>query len=209
MDERKTTRQLQAEASREKLQRIVMELSMTRSLDDIRIREICDAAGMSLGNFYQYFESKEAALIYSYKVKDDEWRSEHFEDIADPAERAKTIVFTHLRSMVAHPLCFDTQLYLAQLKQYDEYFFTPDRYLHRVLREAIAEGQEKGEFRTEHAPAVITRRILNFTRGLVYNYCIEHKEDPEGFLAEATACQQEYMNLFLTEACRFSISCEY
>lgn len=66
MEQKKTSRQLQAEASREKLQQIVMDLCKTRTLDEIRIKDICEQAGMSLGNFYQYFSSKEDALIIRY-----------------------------------------------------------------------------------------------------------------------------------------------
>ena len=163
---------------------------------------ICQAAEMSLGNFYQYFPSKEAALIYSYKTKDDQWLQEHFEAIADPLDRVKAILTTHLRSMVENSLCFDTQLYIAQLKEYDGYFFTADRYLHRITRESIEAGQAQGEFSAAHTPAEITRRLLNFSRGLVYNYCIEHREEHAVWLAYALECQSEYLGLFLTPACR-------
>lgn len=101
-----------------------MDLCKTRTLDEIRIKDICEQAGMSLGNFYQYFSSKEDALIYSYKTKDDCWSRMRFEEIADPLERVKRIIATHLRSMTENSLCFDTQLYIAQLKQYGSYFFT-------------------------------------------------------------------------------------
>lgn len=198
MDEqKKTSRQLQAEASKEKLQRIIMEMSCKKTLDEIRIKDICSRAGMSLGNFYQYFPSKEAALIYSYKTKDDQWHEEHFEAIADPLERVKCILSTHLRSMTENSLCFDTQLYIAQLKHYDSYFFSSDRYLHQITRDSIAAGQELGEFKASLPAPEITRRLLNFSRGLVYNYCIEHIEDHGHWLAYAKECQGDYLSLFL------------
>ena len=194
---KKTSRQLQAEASKEKLQRIILEMSCTKTLDEIRIKDICSRAEMSLGNFYQYFPSKEAALIYSYKTKDDQWHEEHFEETADPLDRVKRILSTHLRSMTEHSLCFDTQLYIAQLKHYDSYFFSSDRYLHQITRDSISAGQALGEFRDTLTAAEITRRLLNFSRGLVYNYCIEHIENHESWLAYAKQCQGEYLSLFL------------
>ena len=198
MEQKKTSRQLQAEASREKLQQIVMDLCKTRTLDEIRIKDICEQAGMSLGNFYQYFSSKEDALIYSYKTKDDCWSQMRFEEIADPLERVKRIIATHLRSMTENSLCFDTQLYIAQLKQYGSYFFTQDRYITRIMRETIEAGQQAGEFDTRLTAAEIVKRLLNFSRGLVYNYCIEHKENHPAWLQYAFDCQSEYLTLFLT-----------
>lgn len=197
--EYKTSRQLQAERMREKIQSIVMEMSKTKTLDEIRIKDVCAEAGISLGNFYHYFGSKEEALIYSYNYKDDLWRLEHFEEISDPLRRVERIIATHLESMVENSLCFDTQLYISQLKQYVEYFFTEDRYLHKIMIESIGQGQQCGEFRQEHSPREIARRLLNFSRGLVYNYCIEHRENHEEWIVYALDCQREYMGLFVTD----------
>ena len=208
MEQKKTSRQLQAEASREKLQQIVMDLCKTRTLDEIRIKDICEQAGMSLGNFYQYFSSKEDALIYSYKTKDDCWSRMRFEEIADPLERVKRIIATHLRSMTENSLCFDTQLYIAQLKQYGTYFFTQDRYITRIMRETVEAGQQAGEFDTRLTASEIVKRLLNFSRGLVYNYCIEHKENHPAWLQYALDCQSEYLTLFLTPKYRESARIE-
>ena len=97
--EEKIPRKLQAERMREKIQNIVFEMSKTKALDDIKIRDIAKAANISVGNFYQYFDSREAALIYSYKTKDDIWESLHLEKIKDPLKRVERMVVTHLYSM--------------------------------------------------------------------------------------------------------------
>ena len=87
MEKAPTTRQLQAQASKEKLRNIVFQMSKEKSLDEIRIKDICEEADMSVGNFYLYFPSKESALIYSYKTKDDDWATLGLEEIADPLLR--------------------------------------------------------------------------------------------------------------------------
>lgn len=85
-----------------------------------------------------------------------------FEEIADPLERVKRIIATHLRSMTENSLCFDTQLYIAQLKQYGSYFFTQDRYITRIMRETVEAGQQAGEFDTRLTASEIVKRLLNF-----------------------------------------------
>ena len=203
--EEKIPRKLQAERMREKIQNIVFEMSKTKALDDIKIRDIAKAANISVGNFYQYFDSREAALIYSYKTKDDIWESLHLEKIKDPLKRMERMVVTHLYSMTENSLCFDTQLYIAQLKKYEEYFFTNDRYIHRMMEETIAEGQKKGEFITTLTNREMRIRILNFSRGLVYNYCIEHKEDTEKWFEYALELQTEYMKIFVTDPSKVNL----
>ncbi len=193
----KTSRQLQAEKMKEKLQSIVQEMAKVKPLDDIRMQDIAKEAGISVGNFYLYFASKEEALIYSYKVKDEVWETLAFEKIEDPFIRLERILVTHLYSMTENSLCFDTQLYLSQLKVYEEYFFTGDRYLHRITKQSIIEAQKRGFIKNNHDEREICIRLLNYTRGLVFNYCIEHKENHEAFLEYAISCMEEYLSLFV------------
>lgn len=199
MEKAKTNRQKQAEISKEKIQSIVRDMSCEKTLDEIRIKDICDAAGMSVGNFYLYFPSKESALIYSYKTKDDDWATLGLEDIEDPLKRLCQIITTHLYSMIANSLCFDTQLYISQLKVYEEYFFTKERFLHSTTTNAIEECQRTGLMNEKHGAYETAIRLLNFSRGLVYNYCIAHKEEHEQWIKYAIENQQEYIQLFLTE----------
>ena len=200
MEERQLTmRQRQAQASKEKLRNIVFEMSKEKTLDEIKIKDIADEAGMSVGNFYSYFPSKESALIYSYKTKDDDWEKLGLEEIEDPLRRLCAIISTHLYSMIENSLCFDTQLYISQLKVYEEYFFTEDRFLHRASTRAVEEGQARGLINHRHSAYETAIRLLNFSRGLVYNYCISHKEDHKAWIRYAIEAQQEYIQLFLTE----------
>ena len=191
-------RQLQAQASKEKLRDIVFQMSKEKTLDEIRIKDICDEAGLAIGSFYLYVPSKESALLYSYKTKDEDWSRLGLEDIDDPFLRLCRMITTHLYSMVENSLCFDTQLYISQLKVYEDYFFTEDRFLHRVTCKAVSECQESGLMKTKHTAYETAIRILNFSRGLVYNYCIGHNEDHANWLRYAIDCQQEYIQLFMT-----------
>ncbi len=196
----KTKRQIQAETMRLRLQGIVERLARKMPLDDIKIQDIASEAEVSVGNFYQYFSSKEEALIYSYRYIDLEWEKLEFEKIADCETRVFTIIKAHLTSMADATLCFLAQLYISQLKIYDEYFFTPDRYLHRVLRQGIEECQRQGIFTSSYTAAELTEKFLNFSRGLVYNYCIRHKEDQAAWLEKALKESREYILFFKTSA---------
>ena len=195
----KTSRQLQAERAKEKIQQIVFEMAKTKTLEEIKIKDIARRADMSVGNFYQYFPSKEAALLYSYKTKDDVWASLGLENIKDPLDRVQRIIVTHITSLVENSLCFDTQLYIAQLKEFDAYFFTDDRFVHKAIYRAVEEGQKNGQFITTLSPKQIGLRLLNFTRGSLYNYCTERRENHDKWLEYILTRQSEYMSLFVTD----------
>ncbi len=196
-EERKTSRQLQAERMRLKIQQIVEDMARTKTLDQIRIQDICAAAQISMGNFYQYFSCKEEAIIYSYKYIDEKWKEEGFEAIADGLERAIRIAEAHLETMASESVCFITQLYISQLKFYDSYFFDRKRYICRTLTEALREAQQAGKVTGRYDAADLAAKILNFSRGMVYNYCIRHEEDSGRWLEFAKKELQEYLQLFL------------
>jgi len=197
-EEHKTSRQLQAERMRLKIQQIVLDMARTRTLDKIRIKEICAAAEISMGNFYQYFSCKEEAMIYSYQYIDEKWKGERFESVPDGLDRAIRIVDTHLETMISEPVCFVTQLYISQLKFYDGYFFDKKRYIYRALADALREAQEAGKVTDRYEAAELAVKILNFSRGMVYNYCIRHEEQGERWLQFAKKEQREYLRLFLS-----------
>ena len=74
-----------------------------------------------------------------------------------------------------------------------------------MMEETIAEGQKKGEFITTLTNREMRIRILNFSRGLVYNYCIEHKEDTEKWFEYALELQTEYMKIFVTDPSKVNL----
>lgn len=192
----KTSRQIQAETMRLKLQHIVETLARKKPLDQIKIKEICDQAGVSLGNFYQYFSSKEEAMTYSYNFIDKEWEKLHLEDIKNPLKRLHTLLTTHLTSMANAGRCFLAQLYLSQLKFYDAYFFSSDRYLVTAVRNAVAECQTNGTISKKYTPPEITDKLLSFSRGLTYNFCIKHQHNEKEWLEQAIKESDEYLTLF-------------
>lgn len=193
----KTSRQLQAERMRLKIQRTVEEMARTRALDDIKIQEICQVAEISVGNFYLYFSSKEEALIYSYRAIDERWKERKFEEISDGWERAQKIMDTHLETLGAESVCFVTQLYISQLKLFDEYFFTKKRYLSQVLTEALVLAQVAGKVTLRYEASDLAQRLLVFSRGLAFDYCLHHLDDAPAWLERAKRELREFQSLFI------------
>nr|WP_307906030.1 TetR/AcrR family transcriptional regulator [Clostridium botulinum] len=66
-----TKRQIQAMNTKKKLYDISTELMKTKGYDNVTIQEICKKAGVSVGSFYHYFESKNDIFIELYKIADD------------------------------------------------------------------------------------------------------------------------------------------
>lgn len=58
-----TKRQLQALETKERLHSSAVELYKTLPHDEITIKDICEKAGVSVGVFYHYYESKNGVFM--------------------------------------------------------------------------------------------------------------------------------------------------
>jgi len=66
------TRKKQAFQTRRKLFNAGIKCLGAADIDDVRIKDICDEAGVSVGIFYHYFSSKEELLLEAYHFFDEE-----------------------------------------------------------------------------------------------------------------------------------------
>lgn len=71
-----TGRQRQAAETKARIKEKAIELINEIGYENTTISKICQAAGVSNGNFYHYFHSKEDLLLFTYSVFDDFLRDE-------------------------------------------------------------------------------------------------------------------------------------
>lgn len=65
-----TTRQLQAEQTKEKIHDVAIRLMDEYGIDNVSIRDICREADVSTGAFYHYFQSKDDLLLITQENLD-------------------------------------------------------------------------------------------------------------------------------------------
>ncbi len=68
-----TSREIQALNTKKKLFKAALELMKNKGYDNLTIREICQKAGTSSGNFYNYFNGKEQLLSFYYEMAGDDF----------------------------------------------------------------------------------------------------------------------------------------
>lgn len=63
-----TSRELQANNTKKKLFQAALQLMDNKGYENFTVREVCQLAGTSTGNFYNYFDSKEQILSFYYEM---------------------------------------------------------------------------------------------------------------------------------------------
>jgi AcrR family transcriptional regulator len=143
------------------------------------MREIAEACEMSVGNMYNYVKSKEDVLFLAMDHAIRIGQADISNDCRDPAEALKQAVASSYGTMNKE------QNYVLFI--YQEAKNLPARYRKRILdldreyaakfEDILAEGIEKGVFRADISPFLVSQNILTlghmwaFRRWLLSGEC--------------------------------------
>ena len=87
------------------LLRAAVERLDSRTLEEIPVKELCDAAGVSEASFFNYFPKKSDLLVYFVRIwsLDVSWRALHGKRGATARESIEEIFLETARQAAAHP----------------------------------------------------------------------------------------------------------
>ncbi|OOM74184.1 fatty acid metabolism regulator protein [Clostridium puniceum] len=163
-------RQLQAQKTRNKLYKISVELLEKQGYEKLKIEDICKKAGVSVGSFYNYFNSKNDILTEIYKRADDYFQNEVKNNIKSINSLDKIIEFFDYYGIYNNLVGIEImkQLYNSNNKIFPQ----KGRFMQVLLQEIILEGQNKNEIISSMTPEAICDYIFIAARGVVYDWCL-------------------------------------
>lgn len=166
------SRKSQAAQTKMKIISAIMHLLSKESFESLKIRQICEEAGISIGSFYHYFNGKEAAML-GVSAAFDEWLR----------ERIEKHTFTRNYDLILY-ICecyFLNSVYsgVNAISFVLSFQLSPnypvsdvDRFLSVQLSQCIENGFENGEFTSTLSAKDITTYILCLLRGINYDWCL-------------------------------------
>ena len=171
----KTSRQIQAEASKRKIFNTAIDLFSQYAFEDITVSDICKAAGMSVGAFYHYFKNKESILNEGFRLFDLD--IEQLWQEKQPAPGCATIEFLiheQLRSMRDLGIMAASQYFKNQLSNAEKYIVDKDRFFYRTILENVQYELKQGRLAGD--AGTICDDTLSQTRGIIYDWCLHNGE---------------------------------
>lgn len=174
MNENLTRRQIQAQNTYRKIYNIAIELIEKKGFDNITIAEICKEANVSVGSFYNYFESKYEILNEIFKLADEYFSTTVLSNLQEGTTQDKIIKFFEYYGEynVDRGIDFVKQLYVGK----NNLFTTKGRPMQTVLKSIVEEGQKNEEISTDMTPDEIVRLLFITVRGIVYDWCLHDGE---------------------------------
>ncbi len=189
-----TKRDLQAEKTRQKILETAVEMIRTHGFDNITVDDICKQSKAAKGSFYHYFKSKDDIIIEMYRDYDNSYMST-FSELPPTMTSIEKLLFTYKNMGMrakARGAEYVRQIYKSQIYTGTKYFISEERPLFKVIHETIADGQKNNEIRRDLTTKELTRLILIFSRGVVYDWSL-HEGDYD--IEEAI---EKYFRIILT-----------
>lgn len=165
-----------ASQTKDRIFTVATGLFNQKGIEKVTIREICESAGVAIGTFYLYFESKNAILYDVYRKADEVYETEQISKRSDLSSHEKILELIRIQFSIGVMLHVEPaaakQLFVYQLQSDNQYFLSEDRAFHMQLFAVVEQGIAEKTIRDDMSAHDIGWRILRFSRGLLFDWCI-------------------------------------
>ena len=167
-------RQLQAKETKNKITKAAMSLLKTKQYDSIKISDICKLAGISIGGFYHYFDSKEKLVIDAYDIVDDKiikkYKTRKIDNEIDGILWLSECIASVTESLGERLV---RNCYRQLLVDETNYTLSPDRSVHKELKSLI-NGAIRNKLIKEINPTLLSEYLNKIARGNIFDWCLKH-----------------------------------
>lgn len=168
-----TSREIQALETKEKILNKSLEMMMEVGFDQVKISEICQQTGVSVGAFYHHFGSKEGIIIAGYSECDRYFDETVVKSIQEGDPVLRVVEYLRYQAKYAEDMGVDllVQVYKSQLTDGTDFFLSMERSLPKNLLTLIKEAQTLGRLSEIISAEEILEELLIISRGCIYNWC--------------------------------------
>lgn len=171
-----TKRKQQAITSRNNIYSTALKLMERHGFDNITIEMISKEAGVSVGSFYHYFNSKNDLLFELFKRGDDFFAEKVANSVS--GQTAQEMILSYFDHFSEFYILNGIDIIKALYNTQSRLFSDENRLIVTMLREIIAKGIENKELSESMSPREATDFLLVTARGLVYKWCVENGQFP-------------------------------
>jgi AcrR family transcriptional regulator len=158
-----------AQRTKAKVLQSALDLMREKGYTNTTIREVCSTAGVSVGTFYSYFNSKEDVFSDIFKVADDYFCKTVSHKLKGNSTLQRVVDYFRYYAQLNYDSGIET---MKILYNSDNTWFVKSRPMQDVLVEVLREGQDKGDIISDISAEDITIFLFIIARGCCYSWCI-------------------------------------
>lgn len=173
------------EETKERLLKSARQLFEEYNFDFVTVDAIVEAAGVSKGTFYIYFDSKDALIadiLSDYVNSVDSEYKNHLNSI-EPGTKADDVILSlisKISDVLVNTIGRENMSIIYKL-QLEKTFDTDsikgyNRDLYKMFNDTIQLGLDQGIFRTDLPLQTLTNHFVMAIRGISYEWCIRYPD---------------------------------
>ena len=160
-------RTLQKEETKRRIYDCAFRLFVERGFQNVKVQDIAEEAGISIGGLYHHYKSKEDIVDYGYFTFDGLLK-EYYESVSPscPRDGIRTLIRYQMDTCVRTGVKIISITFRNQINAENRYRYWEGRYIWVKLLENLEAAGLPEEERKNAA-----RIILRSSRGCVYDWC--------------------------------------
>lgn len=168
-----TERQKQAINTKLKITKVATELFKTKGFDDVKIQDICESAGISIGAFYHHFKSKMEIINIAYEQVDilliDRFEAKQFN-----SHLSKLVFLLEEGAHMMEELgwVFVGEIYKNLISTQGKYSTHPERHMTLLVKDIVEDALKDGELDFSISSTELAMIIMRISRGNIFDWCL-------------------------------------
>ncbi|MBP2650876.1 MAG: TetR/AcrR family transcriptional regulator [Firmicutes bacterium] len=165
-----TNRAKQAEATKNKIYECGVKLIRKHGFDQVTVEQISKGAGVSVGTYYYYFQSKFDLFSEIFKRADEYFQNHVANNLTaeDPVDQIVEFFDKYADFNILDGIEMVKKLYTADNKM----FITKGRAMQIILNSIIEKGQANNQITKSLSSQEITTALFVTARGVIYEWCL-------------------------------------
>jgi len=169
--EKMTNRQIKALDTKEKIYNSAMIKFTEKGIERTTIQEICKDAEVSIGSFYNHFNSKEDIIYEIFKRADLNF--EQFKERNVDKKGIRELILEYMDYYVSFVQTNDIQFTKSFYNTSNHYFVQEKRPMHEVLKSILREYDlELNRYYVEDTDMLVDRLFIT-SRGVIFHWCLK------------------------------------
>ena len=170
MNNKMTTRTKQAIASKNKIYKSGEKLIQKYGFDAVTVEQIAKKAGVSVGTYYYYYESKMDLLREAFNKADKYFLEQVEGKLTETGCKKRIVEFFDIYADFTLKDGIDVikKFYTSENKM----FIVDGRGMQNVLTNIIRAGQKNNEISNDSVPETLTKMLFVVARGIIFDWCL-------------------------------------
>lgn len=163
-------RDIQREETKKRIYDCAFRLFEEKGFSNVKVQDIAEEAGVSIGGLYHHYKSKEEIIDYGYYEFDEELKKDYEAGVhSSPAEGITALIRFQMETCVNKGVDIISITFRNQIGAENKYRYWEGRYIYQKLRENLEKAGMEESLCKDTA-----RQILRSSRGCVYDWCCKN-----------------------------------